>query len=98
MAAELPRTTLAGIILPIKESTARSTSIDYRSGEGTVDGITAGPMWQEELDRKHEAYQIQKAYQMMRKEIDDVAPNLLPRESLPQRHARLTAAARAGGL
>ena len=86
------------IILPIKESTALSTNIDYRSGEGTVDGITAGPMWQEELDRKHEAYQIQKAYQMMRKEVDDPVYNLLPRETLSQRHARMTAAARAGGL
>ena len=66
-------------------------SIDYRSVEGSVDGTFGGAMWQEELDRKHETHAIQKAYKIHRKERDDVMPNLLPRESLAQRWARIEA-------
>ena len=65
--------------------------VDYRSNEGTVDGSFGGAMWQQELDRKHETYAIQKAYKIHRKEVDDVMPNLLPRESLAERRARIEA-------
>ena len=43
------------------------------------------------MDRKHETYAIQKAYKMMRKEVDDTMPRLLPRESLSARRARIEA-------
>ena len=59
--------------------------IDYRSNEGSVDGTFGGAMWQHELDRKHEAHAIQKAYKIHRKEVDDTMPRLLPRESLAAR-------------
>ena len=65
-------------------------SIDYRSVEGSVDGTFGGAMWQEELDRKHETHAIQKAYKIYRKEREEM-PNLLPRESLAQRRARIEA-------
>ena len=65
--------------------------VDYRSNEGTVDGSFGGAMWQQELERKHETYAIQKAYTIHRKEVDDVMPNLLPRESLAERRARIEA-------
>ena len=69
-------------------------SLDYTSGIGSVDGTTGGAMWLEELDRKMQAYQIQKAYKLHRREMDDVAPNLLPRETLAERRARLEALVR----
>ena len=78
--------------VPRREGIDRT--LDYTSGIGSVDGTTGGAMWLEELDRKMQAYQIQKAYKLHRKEMDDVAPNLLPRETLAERRARLEALAR----
>ena len=66
-------------------------ALDYRSVEGSVDGTFGGAMWQHELDRKHETSTIPKAYKMHRKEVDDVMPNLLPRETLAERRARIEA-------
>ncbi len=65
--------------------------VDYRSVEGSVDGTFGGAMWQHELNRKHETHAIQKAYKMMRKEVDDTMPRLLPRETLAERRARIEA-------
>ena len=65
--------------------------IDYLSVEGTVDAPFGGAMWQEELDRKHETYAIQKAYKTRRKEMDDTMHYLLPRETLAERRERIEA-------
>ena len=65
--------------------------LDYRTVEGSVDGTFGGAMWQYELNRKHDTHAIQKGYKMHRREVDDPAPNLLPRESLAQRRARIEA-------
>ena len=59
-----------------------------------MDGTTGGAMWLEELDRKMQAYQIQKAYKLHRREMDDVMPGLLPRETLAERRACLEAVVR----
>ena len=68
---------------------APKASIDYRSAEGSVDGTMGGAMYQEELDRKHETALIHKAYKQRLKETRDTMPNLMPRETLAERRARI---------
>ena len=48
-------------------------------------------MYNDELDRRLEAMRIQKGYRQMRKETDDKMSNLLPRESVYERRARIEA-------
>ena len=69
----------------------RLVGIDYPSAEGTVDGTYGGEMWQQELDRKHQVALLHKAYKQHRKETRDTMPNLLPRETLAERRARIEA-------
>ena len=69
---------------------SKARGIDYRSAEGTVDGTFAGSMWQEELDRKHQTHLIHKLYKMRQKEMREL-PNLMPRETLAERRARIEA-------
>ena len=63
--------------------------MDYSTAEGTVDGTHGGPMYEQELDRRHEASVIQKGYKTHRKETDDILPRQLPRETLAERRRRI---------
>ena len=79
--------------MAMEQSTARNVQpyIDYLSAEGTVDAPFGGKMYEEELDRKHQAALLQKMYKIKLKENDDTMHYLLPRETLTEKRARLEA-------